>query len=188
MTRKLASVFIVLSVAVVLIGSGRAENAKKTSDVDNNAGGRSPIFQTEQSSQGLAVAASTSSHAAQVSNASFRRASSEELGGMELTLQTFRAAIENLSLPQVHQVWPGLDRRREVALKEAFEYLRSMSATPRMGLECVSPTVIGESARVECRESLAYKDAKGKPKVVKPTRVSILLRKQGDNWIVETMK
>jgi len=187
MTRKLASVFIVLSVAVVLIGSGRAENANKTSGVDNDAGGRSPIFQTEGSAQGLAVA-TTSSHAAQVNNASFRRASSEELGGMELTLQRYRTAIENLSLPQVHQVWPSLDRRRDAALKEAFEYLRSMSATPRMGLECVSPMVIGESAKVECRESLAYKDAKGKPKVVKPTRVSILLRKQGDNWIVETMK
>jgi hypothetical protein len=186
MTSKVANVFVHLSLVVGLIGSCIAENAEKAPGADNSAGARPSIFQTERPSQG--VAASTSSRRAQVSEARFRGASSQELGGMELTLQAYRSAIENLSLPQVRQVWPALDHHREAALKETFEYLRSMSATLKLGMECAAPPVTGESAWVECRETLSYTDAKGKTKDVKPAHVSILLRRQSSNWIVETMK
>jgi hypothetical protein len=182
MTMKSASLFIVLCVAMVLIGSGPAQNMEKTSAADGKSGARSPIFQP------LGAATSTSMRSAHLSGASIGGGYGEELGGMEMTLQQYRAAIENLSLPQVRQVWPGLDRHREGQLKEAFQYLRSMSSTPRMGLECGAPAVIEESTWVQCRETLTYNDAKGKPKDVKPARVSILLRRQGNNWIVDTMK
>jgi hypothetical protein len=55
-------------------------------------------------------------------------------------------------------------------------------------LECAPPTVIGDAAKVACRETLAYSDAKGKAKEAKPAKVSISLKKQSDNWVVETMK
>src|ERR1035438_1331968 len=125
---------------------------------------------------------------AQVSNVSIRPASSEELGGMEMTLQKYRTAFDSLSLPQMRQVWPGLDRRRESALKDVFKFLRASSATPNLGLECAPPTVIGESAKIACRETLSYSDAKGKSKTAKAAMVSISLKKQADNWVVDTMK
>lgn len=183
---KVTNVLVCLSVVVGLTASCIAESGETTSVADHNAGARPPIFQTERPSPG--VATSRRSRPAQVNAASFREASSEELSGMELTLQEYRAAIENLSLPQVRQVWPALDHHREAALKEAFQYLRSMSATPKLGMECVAPPVTGESAWVECRETLTYTAAKGKTKDVKPAHVSILLRKQSSNWIIETMK
>jgi len=182
MIRKEASVFIVFSIAVVLVGTGRSQKVDNTSVADGNTDARSPIIQP------LKTAASANLRSAHVSDASFGGGYREEVGGMEVTLQKYRAAIENLSLPQVRQVWPGLDRHREAQLKEAFQYLRSMSATPRMGLDCAAPAVVEESTWVQCRETLAYKDAKGEPRDVKPARVSILLKKQGDNWIVSTMK
>jgi hypothetical protein len=51
-----------------------------------------------------------------------------------------------------------------------------------------STTVVGDSAKVACRETLAYSDAKGEAKAAKPAMVSISLKKQSDNWVVETMK
>jgi hypothetical protein len=141
-----------------------------------------------QEFQKLQTAVAKDVHSAQVSKASIRAASSEELDGMELTLQKYRTAFDSLSLPQMRQVWPGLDHRREGALKEVFKFLQQSSAPPNLGLECAPPTVIGDSAKVECRETLAYSDAKGKTKAATPAMVSILLKKQSDNWMVETMK
>jgi hypothetical protein len=107
---------------------------------------------------------------------------------MELTLQKYRAAFDNLSLPEMRQVWPGLDHRRESALKDVFKFLKASSTAPNLALECAPPTVIGDSAKVACRETLAYSDAKGKAKSAKPAMVSISLKKQSDNWVVEAMK
>ena len=179
MTRKSALLFIIFSTSMALMGSGHAQTLKNTSAADG----------VDANSTIIRPAGDTSSkRAAHMSEASLGAASARELGGMELTLQQYRAAIENLSMVQVRQVWPSLDRRRETALKQAFDYLRAMSSKPKMGLESAPPAVIEEVTKLECRETLRYNDAKGKPQDVKPARVSISLRKQGDNWIVDTMK
>lgn len=156
----------------------------------NDAGAPTRIFQTDANSRKLQMAVAKDVRSAQVSNASIRAASGDELDGMELTLQKYRIAFDSLSLPQMRQVWPGLDHRRESALKDVFKFLRESSATPNLGLECAPPTVIGDSAKVACRETLAYSDAKGKAKAAKPAMVSISLKKQSqsDNWVVEKMK
>ena len=156
----------------------------------NDAGAPTRILQTDANSRKLQTAVAKDVRSAQVSNASIRAASGDELNGMELTLQQYRIAFDNLSLPQMRQVWPGLDHRRESALKDVFKFLRESSATPSLGLECAPPTVIGDSAKIACRETLAYSDAKGKAKSAKPAMVSISLKKQSqsDNWVVDAMK
>lgn len=188
--KRETSLFLALFASVILVGSCVAEDGSKAPGTVTNAdpGAQGRIFQSTGNSQKLQTAVAKDVRSAQVSNASIRAASSEELGGMELTLQQYRTAFDNLSLPQMRQVWPGLDHRRESALKDVFKFLKASSATPKLGLECAPPTVIGDSAKVECRETLAYSDAKGKAKAAKPAMVSISLKKQSDNWVVETMK
>ena len=179
----------VLFAGMVLAGSCAAEDGAKTPIASNADAGVQPrIFQGSANSHKLQTAVAKDVRSAQLSNASIRAASGEELDGMELTLQKYRTAFDSLSLPQMRQVWPGLDRRRESALKDVFKFLRTSSAAPNLGLECAPPTVIGESARIACRETLSYSDAKGKSKTAKAAMVSISLKKQSDNWVVDTMK
>jgi hypothetical protein len=188
--KRETNLFLALFAGVVLVGSCAAEDGNKAPNTATNfdAGAPTRIFQGAANSQKLQTAVAKDVHSAQVSKASIRAASSEELEGMELTLQKYRTAFDNLSLPQMRQVWPGLDHRREGALKDVFKFLQQSSAPPNLRLECAPPTVIGDSAKVECRETLAYSDAKGKTKAATPAMVSISLKKQSDTWMVETMK
>ncbi len=188
--KRETNLFLALFTGVVLVGSCVAEDGSKAPNTDTNfdTGAQTRILQANASSQKLQTAVAKDVRSAQVSNASIRAASSDELDGMELTLQKYRIAFDSLSLSQMRQVWPGLDHRREVALKDVFKFLQGSFATPNLGLECAPPTVIGDSAKIECRETLAYSDAKGKAKAAKPAMVSISMKKQSDNWVVETMK
>src|SRR5258708_23638745 len=189
--KRETNLFLALCAAAVLVGSCVAEDGSKAPNMSSNdAGAPTRIFQTDANSRKLQMAVAKDVRSAQVSNASIRAASGDELDGMELTLQKYRIAFDSLSLPQMRQVWPGLDHRRESALKDVFKFLRESSATPNLGLECAPPTVIGNSAKVACRETLAYSDAKGQAKAAKPAMVSISLKKQSqsDNWVVEKMK
>jgi hypothetical protein len=188
--KRETNLFLALLAGVVLVGSCAAEDGSKAPNTAANfdVGAQTRIFQGTANSQKLQTAVAKDQHSAQVSNASIRAASSEEREGMELTLQKYRTAFDNLSLPQMRQVWPGLDHRREGALKNVFKFLQGSSAVPNLVLECAPPTVIGDAAKVACRETLAYSDAKGKAKEAKPAMVSISLKKQSDNWVVETMK
>jgi hypothetical protein len=180
MTTRPAFLFAFISMSIVLVGSGHAQNTPKMSPADGTAGTNSPIIRSSG-----AISTNRSAH---MSEASLDDAYNKQLGRMELALEQYRAGIDNLSVQQVREVWPGLDRRREAALKQAFAYLQSMSAKPKMGLECVAPTAIEPSTTLQCHESLTYNDAKGKPQHAKPARVSIVLKSQGDNWVVDTMK
>ena len=183
-----AGAFVVLCLGVVLAGSCFAEDGKTSGKSTATEGRRPRIFQSGASSQKLQIAVANDTRSGQVSGANIRAASSEELDGMEQTLDKYRTAFENLSLPQLRQVWPGLDHRRASALKDVFEYLRSSKATPQLRLQCAPPTVISDSAKVDCREMLAYRDENGKTKEAKPAMISIQLKKQADVWVVETMK
>jgi hypothetical protein len=189
--KRETNLFLALFAGTVLVGSCVAEDGSKAPNMStNNAGAPTRILQADANSRKLQTAVAKDVRRAQISNASIRAASSDELGGMELTLQQYRVAFDNLSLPQMRQVWPGLDHRRESALTDVFKFLRESSATPNLGLECAPPTVIGDSAKVACRETFAYSDTKGKAKAARPAMVSISLKKQpqSDNWVVETMK
>jgi len=188
--KRETNLFLALLAGAVLVGSCVADDGSGASNATTSpdTSAQIHVFQSTANSRKLQTAVANDVRSAQVSNVSIRAASSEELGGMELTLQKYRSAFDNLSLEQMRQVWPGLDHRRESALKDVFKYLRASSAAPNLGLECAPPTVIGESAKIACRETLAYSDAKAKAKAAKPAMVSISLKKQSDNWVVETMK
>jgi hypothetical protein len=183
MTIRMLRMFEVLCVGMALLGSCAGENGGSGPGTGMEASSRHQILQRRQGAQPIQLVPS-----AQFSATTLRVASSEELDGMEQALETYQAAFENLSLPQVRQVWPTLDRRRETAFKEVFEVFRETSWTRKLGLTCATPMIGGETARVECEETLAYGAVKSKPTELGPERVAIVLRRQSSNWIVEDMK
>jgi hypothetical protein len=185
MVIRMLHMFEVLSVGVALIGACAAGNASPTSDPGAGTTGstRHRIFQQEQAPQRIQVSLS-----AQLSATPLRVASSDELDGVEQALETYQAAFENLSLPQMRQIWPTLGSRREAAFKEVFEVFRETDWTRKLGLVCATPMIGGETISVECEETLTYGEPKGKPKEVGPNRVAIVLRRQASRWIVEDMK
>ena|SRR5271165_1949209 len=181
MTIRILRLLKVLSVGVALIGSCAGENGGPASGPAATDASTRRILQRGQSPQRLQVTLAGLT-------ATSRAASSEELDGMEQALEKYRAGFENLSLPQVRQAWPTIDRRREAAFKEVFQVFRETSWTRKLGLSCATPTIGGETVSVECEETLTYGDAKGKPKELGPDRVAIVLRSQSGKWVVDDMK
>jgi hypothetical protein len=111
-----------------------------------------------------------------------------EFDGVEKTLAGYRSAFEAMSLAQISEVWPDLDRRHQAAFKGVFEFLRKTSSAPRLDLECAAPAMAGGIISIECREAVTYMGEESKPETVGPVRVSILLKKQSNNWVIQGMK
>ncbi len=114
--------------------------------------------------------------------------SPDDLNGLEKALAGYQSAFEAMSLRQIHDVWPDLDRRREAAFRGVFEFLRKTPSAPRLELQCAAPTVVEPTVMVECRQALTYWLEDGKLKTVGPVRVAILLKKESNNWFVQNMK
>src|SRR5215467_159357 len=125
---------------------------------------------------------------AQLSGASFHVASSEEVDGMEHTLEQYVVAFENLDLAQIKQVWPNLDSKHMKAFKDVFSAMKSASAAPRLGLQCAIPNVSAGVADVQCMETVTYSVGKGKTKAAGPAKVSIQLKGESNQWIMQDMK
>ena len=123
--------FLISSVCVALVGSAAAQNMASGSVVGRV--GRPRVF--PQGVPSVQVAVSPGTSVAQLSEANFRLASNEETEGMELTLEKYEGAFESLSLQQVRQIWPALDRQHEVAFKNVFEAFRQTSWTRSLRLE-----------------------------------------------------
>jgi hypothetical protein len=158
-----------------------AVNAASTEPVT----ARPRVFQPPQPAQ---IVTSAERPAVQLNAANFRIASGEEIEGMELTLEKYESAFENLSLPQVREVWPTLDRQHERAFKNVFAGFKETAWTRHLGLECSIPKVTGEAANVDCRETLVYANAKGKSKEVGPAQIAVLLRRRSNAWVIEDMR
>jgi len=193
MSKGMARGLEVLSFCLVFIVSCSAQDSSSGPSVAPDLSGNKEvsfharIFQSSQGIQPVQLVIS-GKVSGQVTDASYRPASSEELEGMEKTLEKYTAAFENLSLPEVRQVWPALDRQHEKALKEVFAAFRGTAWTRNLALECSAPRVNGEVASVECLETLIYGKPKGKLQQAGPTRVAILLKGQSSNWVVADMK
>lgn len=193
MSKGTARVLEMMFFCLVLIVSCSAQNSNSgpspVSDLAGNKGVsvHARIFQSRQGSQSAQLVVS-GKLSGQVTSASFRPASSEELEGMEKTLEKYTVAFEDLSLPEVRQVWPALDRQHEKALKDVFATFRGTAWTRNLALECSAPKVSGEVASVECLETLIYGKPKGKLQQAGPTRVAIQLKGQSSNWVVADMK
>lgn len=112
----------------------------------------------------------------------------EDLDGLERTLSDYQSAFESLSLPDIYGVWPGLDHKREAALREVFKFLQKTTSAPRLDLQCTVPAAAALTVALDCREAVTYSLKDKKPTTVGPVRVSIKLRKESDVWFVETMK
>ena len=124
----------------------------------------------------------------QVSSASFRAASNEEIDGMEHTLEQYVVAFESLDLTQIKQIWPNLDSKHMKAFKDVFSAMKSSSAAPRLGLQCAVPNVSAGLADVQCMETVTYSVGKGKTKEAGPAKVSIELKEESSHWIMQDMK
>lgn len=125
---------------------------------------------------------------AQLSSASFHAASSEEVDGMEHTLEQYVVAFENLDLTQIRQVWPKLDSKHMKAFKDVFSAMKSASAAPRLGLQCAIPNVSDGVADVQCTETVTYSVGKGKTKEAGPAKILIQLKGESSHWIMQDMK
>jgi hypothetical protein len=186
---RLAGAWKLIGLVVALITISSAQSATPTGPMDptrSNREARPRIFQAGSVSQSLQTAASKTP--TQLSQAGFRVASPEEIEGMEQTLEKFQAAFENLSLPQVRQIWPEMDRDHEAGLKKVFSAFRDSHWIHSLGLECSAPRVTGETANVECIETLIYGPANGKSKQVGPSHVAILLKSGSNGWLLADMK
>ncbi len=164
----------------LLVGSCMAQRAQSDAGRDM----RSPIFQSGP--HALQDVASPSVSYAQLSGP-LHLASNEEVDGMEKALEQYVVAFENLSLPQVKQVWPDLDQKHTKALKDVFAVFKG-TAPPKLGLACAIPKVSADAANVECMETLTYQVGKNKIQHAGPAKISIQMREQSSHWFVQDMK
>jgi hypothetical protein len=180
--------FTVLGCVVVLVGSSVAQKANPAADAMpvGQANLRPAIFQRTAQS----VVASASLSSAQLSTTSLRLASDHEMDGMEQTLGSYVTAFENLSLAEIKQVWPDLDRQHATAFKDVFAGFKGASSKPGLALQCAVPRIATDTANVECRETITYQlgKGKGKTKELGPVRVSIQLKRGADRWVVSDMR
>jgi hypothetical protein len=183
MTIRMLRMFEVLCVGMAFLGSCAAENAASGPGAGTEGTAHHQILQRAQGSHPVRLV-----QGAQLSAATLSAVSDEDLDGVEQTLETYQAAFENLSLPQMRRIWPNLDRHREAKFKEAFWAFRQTSWTRNLVLQCVAPTVVGETIKVECGERLTYGDGSLKPKEAGPIRIAITLRKQSSAWVIENMQ
>jgi hypothetical protein len=164
----------------ILAGSCMGQKAKSEAVTDV----RPPIFQSGP--HALQDVASPSVSYAQLSGPS-HLASNEEVDGMEKALEQYVVAFENLSLPQVKQVWPDLDQKHTKALKDVFAVFKG-TAAPQLGLACAIPKVNADAANVECMETVTYHVGKSKIQHAGPAKISIQMKEQSNHWVVQDMK
>lgn len=145
---------------------------------------RPAIFQRNTA----AVTAKANVSTAQLSPASYRFASENELDGMERTLSGYVAAFESLNLTGVKQVWPDLDRQHTKAFKDLFAGFKGATTSPHMVLQCAVPKLSADTADAECRETITYQTGKGKTKELGPVGVLIQLKGDSGHWVVADMK
>jgi hypothetical protein len=190
MAIKIVHALKVLSVVVVLLGCCAAENGSPAPGqiTGDNGSPRPRILRAEPASPRILPADSSTASHPKLSTQSFDSASSKEIDGIEQTLERYQSAFENLSLRQVRQVWPSLDRGREAKFKEVFKAFRSTAWTRKLGMSCAAPVFAGEAASVECEETLTYGASDETPREVGPNRVAISLKKSSNAWVVENMK
>ncbi len=121
-------------------------------------------------------------------NASFRRASDEEVQEMEQTLEQYVIAFESLDLSHLRSTWPNLDRQYESGYQHVFASLKAASVKPRLDLRCAAPQFAGDTAKLLCTEIATYIEGNGKANNTKPAHISIQLQWQAGRWELEDMQ
>ena len=116
-----------------------------------------------------------------------RTASSEDTRLIGDALQSYRSAFNGRNLAAVKQAWPAVDDKRQAKFKEVFEFFRKDSLTPNLALRCALPAVAGNQANVDCFQTLAYSDKKGKCHQVQPAEISIHMERASQTWVIQGM-
>ena len=116
-----------------------------------------------------------------------RTASSEDTRLIGDALQSYRSAFNSSNLVAIKHAWPLVDDKREAKFKEVFEFFRKDSLTPNLALRCALPAVAGDQANVDCFQTLAYADKKGKCHEVQPAEVSIHMERVSQAWVIQGM-
>lgn len=160
--------------------------AQKTNSPAQVADARPAIIQ--QTAQTAQVVNAPETSSPQLSSANFHVASTEEINGMEQTLEHYVNSFESLDLAGIHQIWPGMDRQHEKAFKSAFSSFKSWSSKPQLGLLCAVPRVSDATADVQCSQIVTYTVDKNKTKQAGPAKLSIELKWQSGQWLMQDMK
>ncbi len=181
MTSRILWGLKLLCIGVALAGLCAAEDGNSASNPGSaNANQRPHILARAQAPQML-----PEQTGAVISD----KTSPDDWNGMEKTLAEYQSAFEAMNLRRIQGVWPGLDRRRAAAFRGVFDFLRNTPSAPRLDLQCAAPVVVEQTVQIECRQALTYwREDDHKLKTVGPVRVAILMRKESNNWFVQSMK
>ena len=105
-----------------------------------------------------------------------------DLQAIDETMARFKGAYDSMNVDALRREWPSLTQTQADALKTTFLGLKSVSLTD----DCSgSPTVVGDTARWSCNETIAYflKDSHQIPKV--RNNVVFHFKKGERGWFID---
>ena len=98
-------------------------------------------------------------------------------------LKRYEAAYVNKDLAALKNIWPGLGGAQERAIKEEFEYARSI----QVDLQVVDIQTSGDQATVICRREYRLLTVDGR-KPQSETRTTLHLKNSGGSWTIESIR
>ncbi len=108
--------------------------------------------------------------------------SAAERQGVMNALRGYSSAVARGDLSGVLAVWPGLGKREQNSLKEAFKHFQSIK------IEFVptgEPQISGDNAKIACRRTTESTDSQGTHS--KQDNVTVELRKTSGGWAIVSM-
>jgi hypothetical protein len=103
----------------------------------------------------------------------------------ELVLQVLRryeAAMNRRSIKELVGLWPSLGKEEERKIAASFKFAKS-----QLELQPSEPRITEDTARVDCQRVVQITTPDGKTRR-NESRITVILRKKGGNWIIETMQ
>ena len=100
-----------------------------------------------------------------------------------LTLSAYATALEQRDIDRVKLVWPGLGSAVERNLREGFAFARSL----RVVLQPTQIRLVGDTAIATCarHDEVITRDGQ---RVQNDTRATLTLRREGERWLIESIK
>ncbi len=177
----------VLMSGILLTAAAVAQEASSTASQCGSSSSSVALFTDMQAPARSDQHIVTSAASVPMLTMTARSASSNDINLIGNTLQGYRSAFNGSNLVAVKQAWPSVDSKRQAKFKEVFEFFHKDSLTPNLALRCAVPTVAGNQANVNCFQTLAYSDKKGKCHQVQPAEISIHMERASESWVIEGM-
>jgi serine/threonine protein kinase len=101
------------------------------------------------------------------------------------TLHSYEDAYASMDIGELQKVWPSLSKDQIKKLKEGFRGAQAVKVNLK---DCSAPTLGGDSAQVNCSQSMVYtRDGKRQPP--QSNSVAILLKKAANgSWLVDKVQ